>query len=75
MKAGLVLLIFRQLLLNNSMARIFFTQMMLFSLSMGFSSSPVLKELLPTFTENSYYQLPVRRYVFFLPVSYIETKV
>lgn len=30
MKAGLVLLIFRQLLLNDSMARIFFSQMMLF---------------------------------------------
>lgn len=74
MRACLVLLIFRRLLLNDSIAVIFFTQMMLFGLSMGFPNSPILKELLPIFTENSYHLLPVGRYVFFLPANYFESK-
>lgn len=65
MRACLVLLIFRQLFLNDNMARIFFTRMMLFGLSVGFPSSPILKKLLPVFTENSYHLLPMGRYVFF----------
>lgn len=65
MRACLVLLIFRQLLLNDSMARIFLTHMMLFGLSMGFPNSPILKELLSVFIENSYHLLPMGRYLFF----------
>jgi len=72
-RACLVLLIFRLFLLNDSMTRIFFTQMMLFGLSVGFPSSQILKELLPTFTEISYHLFPARRMFSFFQL--IKSKI
>lgn len=71
MRPYLVLLIFRWLLLNDNMARIVFTEMVHFGLSMGFPNSPIL----PIFAENSYHLLPVGRYVFFIPANYFELKI
>lgn len=66
MRAYLLLLISRWLSLNDSIVRIFFTQMMLFGLTMGFPYSPILKELLPIFTENLYHLLTSSGNVCFL---------
>lgn len=70
-RACLVLLIFRLLLLNNSVARILFTQIML----SGFSTGFLEREFLPIiFIENTYHLLSVGREFFFLPFNYFESK-
>lgn len=69
-RACLVLLIFRLLLLNNSVARILFTQIML----SGFSTGFLEREFLPIFIENTYRLLSVGREFFFLPFNYFESK-